>query len=89
MVPPSNLPSPTLVSRIQDPPPPLSLYYCISPPTDPLTLEEVIEVCEAELGDGPRVIYRDPPPPLPILGELVPTSYIKYKPGCHDLSPRL
>jgi hypothetical protein len=81
MVPPSTLPSPTLVSRIRDPPPPLSLYHCISPPTVPLTLEEVIEVCEAELGDGPRVIYHDPPPPPPALGQLAPMSYVKYEPG--------
>jgi hypothetical protein len=81
MVPPSTLPSPTLESRIRDPPPPLSLYHRISPPTEPLTLEEVIEVCEATLGDGPRVVYHDPPPSPPILGQLAPTSYVKYEPG--------
>jgi hypothetical protein len=29
----------------------------------PLSLEEVIEVCKAELGDGPCAIYHDPPEP--------------------------
>jgi hypothetical protein len=66
MVPPSTLPSPTLLSRIRDPPPPLSLYHRISPPTEPLSLEETIEICKATLGDGPRVsLPRPPPTPSP------------------------
>jgi hypothetical protein len=80
MVPPSTLPSPTLLSRICDPPPPLSLYHCISPPTEPLSLEEVIEVCKATLGDGLQAVYHDPPPTPSPLGQQAPTSYIKYKP---------
>jgi hypothetical protein len=76
--PPLN-PSPPLESRIRDPPPPLSLYHCISPPTQPLSLEEVIEVCKAELGDRLQVIYHDPPPPPAPLGQLAPTLYVQYK----------
>jgi hypothetical protein len=33
------------------------------------------------LGDGPQVIFHDPPPPPPTLGQLAPTSYVKYEPG--------
>jgi hypothetical protein len=81
MVPSSTLPSPTLLSRICDPPPLLSLYHCISPPIEPLSLEEVIKVCKATLGDGPRVIFHDPPPTPSPLGQRPPTSYVRYEPG--------
>jgi hypothetical protein len=81
MVPPSTLPSPTLLSRIRDPPPLLSLYHHISPPTEPLSLEEVIEICKATLGDGPRVVFHDPPPTPSPPGQQPPTSYVKYEPG--------
>jgi hypothetical protein len=81
MVPPSTLPSPTLLSRIRDPPPPLSLYHRISPPTEPLSLEETIEICEAMLGDGPRAVFHDPPPTPSPPGQRAPTSYVRYEPG--------
>jgi hypothetical protein len=81
MVPPSTLPSPTLLSRIRDPPPPLSLYHRISPPTEPLSLEETIEICEATLGDGPRAVFHDPPPTPSPPGQRPPTSYVRYEPG--------
>jgi hypothetical protein len=81
MVPPSTLPSATLLSRIRDPPALLSLYHCISPPTEPLSLEEVIKICKATLGDGPRVIFHDPPPTPSPPGQQPPTSYVQYEPG--------
>jgi hypothetical protein len=46
-----------------------------------LSLEETIEICEATLGDGPRVVFHDPPPTPSPPRQNPPTSYVQYEPG--------
>jgi hypothetical protein len=84
---PPGLPiPPPLIERITNPPAPLPLAQHISS----VTLKEAIAACKEELGDRPMAHYNDPwrtpmhhdppPPPAP-LGQLAPTSYVKYEAG--------